>query len=312
MRSAAGPAPGALEGAKSSAIRRWLVLAVPASLVVLSLLMAWQSLTVDPFAPDVLPFWLAGGLAVGLHVAWRQAAAPWRRMAADFAGWAGVLMILVVAGATATYPLAALSHGSADRWLAAIDRALGFDWNALYRLVADHPLLQLADRIAYQSIYVTAAVLLGYFAASGKRDEAHAFLFTFWVAAVVTLILFPLMPAAGPLAYLWHGPVPYMPESALWQPELIAQLRAHAVHVVDLGALRGLVSAPSFHAEIAILFIVAAWPHRALRVPFVVVNTAVLLATPIEGTHYLSDMLIGAAVAVVAVLAVRSATARSG
>ena len=36
-------------------------------------------------------------------------------------------------------------------------------------------------------------------------------------------------------------------------------------------------------------------------------NAAMLLSTPVEGTHYLSDMLIGAVVAVAAVVIVRRA-----
>jgi len=42
-----------------------------------------------------------------------------------------------------------------------------------------------------------------------------------------------------------------------------------------------------------------------LRAPLVAVNAAMLLSTPVEGTHYLIDMILGAVVAVVAIVAVR-------
>ena len=45
------------------------------------------------------------------------------------------------------------------------------------------------------------------------------------------------------------------------------------------------------------LYIACAWPYRRLRWPVFAVNAAMLLSTPVEGTHYLADMLAGAAVA---------------
>ena len=91
-----------------------------------------------------------------------------------------------------------------------------------------------------------------------------------------------------------------MPDSGLWQPELIPALRHHAIHAIDLGELRGLVSAPSFHTAAGVLYIATAWRIRQLRWPVLGLNAAMLIATPVEGTHYLADMLLGALVAAVA------------
>jgi membrane-associated phospholipid phosphatase len=85
---------------------------------------------------------------------------------------------------------------------------------------------------------------------------------------------------------------------------LIPALRLHHVSGIDLGALRGLVCAPSFHTASAVLYMWAAWPVVQLRRVVVPLNCAMLLATPIEGTHYLSDMIAGAAVAGCAIVVV--------
>jgi membrane-associated phospholipid phosphatase len=130
------------------------------------------------------------------------------------------------------------------------------------------------------------------------------FIASFWLAAVATLLLFTLAPAQGPLAYLWHGRIPYMPQSALYQAQVIPLLRHHAVHEVAVTSLHGLVCAPSFHTVSAVLYIIAAWPIRKLRWPLLALNLAMLLATPVEGTHYLTDMIVGALVAIAASLAV--------
>jgi hypothetical protein len=280
----------------------WFATAIAASLLVLAALMASEGLRIDPTAHSVMPYYLIGSLAAGLRFGLRSPSTRLQQIARDIAEWYGLFILIALMGATATYPLAAATHGTADHALQAIDRALGFDWVGWYATVAGQPLLQTIGRLAYDSIYITPAVLLGWFAWEGRQREARHFLAAFWLTAVITLALFHFMPAAGPLATLWHGPIPYMPESALWQPQIIPELRHHAIGHVDLGALRGLVSAPSFHTVAAVLYIAAAWPHRALRWPIVAVNVAMLLSTPVEGTHYLADMLAGAAVAI-AVLA---------
>ena len=98
-----------------------------------------------------------------------------------------------------------------------------------------------------------------------------------------------------------------MPTSALYQQELIPELRAHAIHQIDLGALRGLVCAPSFHTVCGVLYIAFSWPVQRLRWFLLPLNAAMLLATPVEGTHYLSDMVCGLIVAVTAYVGVRLA-----
>jgi hypothetical protein len=226
--------------------------------------------------------------------------ARYARFARDCATYYAIFAGISLVGAVTSYPIAALTHGYADAALARIDAAFGFDWLAWYKTVAAHPILQVCGGACYESIYLTPAILLGWFAFKGQRLEAHRFLASFWLAAVLTLALFALMPAVGPLSYLWHRPIAYMPISEVWQMDLLPNLRDHAIREIDLGKLRGLVSAPSFHAAAGVLYIRAAWRARVLRWPLVGLAGAMLLATPVEGTHYLADMIIGAAVALAA------------
>lgn len=288
----------------------WLGYAMAASLAVFALLMWRAGLTIDPAAPGCRPFYIAGALALGLRLGLNRATTPKQRLARDLGEYFGLFAAMVLIGAVACYPIAALSHGFVDRALDRADAAIGFRWTDWYLVVAAHPVLQLTGRLFYESIYVSPAILIVQFAVTGRRDRAYAFFATFWLAAVATLALYRFMPAVGPLAYDWHAALPYRPLSELWQPLLIPALRAHAVHRVDLGALRGLVSAPSFHAAAAVLFIAAAWPLPALRWPLTIVNAGMLLATPVEGTHYLSDLILGAAVAIGAILVVAQVSAR--
>ena len=310
------PADGALDllsPARSSRDHGWTIaIGLIGSAAVLTVLMHAAGLRIDPVGRGIVPYYVAALILLTL----RLGAARWiprhGRAIADCAEYFGTFTLVSLIGAVSTYPIAALASGLHDDTLQRIDVALGFDWLAWYRLVADHRMLQWLGLAAYRSIYLTPAVLLGWYAWRGERREAHLFLMTFWVAAVITLSLYPMMTAVGPLTYLWHGPLPYLPESEEWQAALIPALRAHQVHYVDLAHLRGLVSAPSFHTAAAVVYMSAAWRQRELRWALIGVNAAMLLSTPVEGTHYLIDMILGAAVALVAVAAVRRVAAVTG
>lgn len=286
--------------------------ALAAGGVVLILLMRHAGLSVDPRAPADLPYYGAVAVAVLLRLGAARLGGRAARALGDGAEFYMLFTATALMGAVASYPIAALTHGYADGSLQRIDVTLRFDWLGWYRVVAEHRSLQWLGVAAYESIYLTPAVLLGWYAVRGERGNAYRFLACFWLTAVATLATFALMPAVGPLSHLWHGAIPYMPVSELWQPDLIPALRNHTVRVVDLGQLRGIVSAPSFHAAAATLYIAAAWRTGTLRWPLLWLNMTMLLATPVEGTHYLTDMLIGAAVALAALAAVRALAERTG
>ena len=276
--------------------RRWLIIALLLSLVVVDALMDHAQLTILPNGACAI--FLAAGIglvAIQHHV--RGSAA--RRHKALRACCEDVLLFAAVSllGAVASYAIAADTHGWIDPQLAHMDMRIGFDWPAWYREVAAHRILQVAGTIAYASIFATPVLLLGVFAADRQRAEARHFIASFWLAAVISLALFHFLPTLGPLDYLWRGPIPYVPTSGLYQVDLIPLLREHGLHHVDLGALRGLVGPPSFHAASAMLYIAAAWRVRRFRLPITALNIAMLLSIPVEGTHYATDVLGGIAVA---------------
>ena len=280
---------------------RFLVAAVAISLAAVALLMIVAQLTIAWFRPGALAFLVAFAVLACVRWRYRNASTGGARIARDAAEYVGLSTAISLVGAVASYPVAGFSHGFADDWLQRCDMALHFDWLAWYRVTAAHPLLQHVSRASYALIYLSPAVLLGYFAISGRRREAYDFMAAVWLSAVITLFGFWFMPAIGPFAFLWHKPIVYLPVSDLWQPDLIPHLRDHSMRSVDLGHLVGLVSAPSFHAAAAVLIIVFATRHAAVRTPLILANIAMLLSTPVEGTHYLIDLILGAGVALVAI-----------
>jgi hypothetical protein len=246
----------------------------------------------------IFALWAIAAIVLGFVL--RAPAGSAARFARDLVEGISLFALVSLLGAVASYPLAAGQHPLVDAELEHLDGDLHFHWLRWYAWIADHAWLQAVERMAYLSIFVTPALLIGYFAATGRRAESRLFIATFWVAVVITLALFPLFPAAGPFATLWHGSVPYMPLSALYQEQVIEALRHHLIRSIDLGQLHGLVCAPSFHAASAVIYIVTAFRIPALRWPIAALNIVMLIATPVEGTHYLTDLLSGMAVACVA------------
>ncbi len=275
---------------------RWLIVGIAGAVVIDVLLLLSAHLRIDISWASI--GFAAWGVASGaICYAFRARATPGQRIARDFTESVSLFAAISLLGAVASYPLASGDRSFVDPALERIDLSLHFHWIRWYELVATHAWLQSVERMAYLSIFFTPALLLGHFACSGRLAESRLFIATFGVAALITLALFPLLPAAGPFATLWHGAMPYMPLSALYQDQVILALRHHAIHAVDLGALHGLVCAPSFHAASAVLYMATAWRIAPLRWPIAALNVAMLLATPVEGTHYLADLLCGMIVA---------------
>lgn len=289
----------------------WLAGAMAASGVVIVALMIHNRLLVETAN------WAFGGLVAALALfslirhRTHGAATPWKTRWRDFSESALLMLLIGALGAIGSYEAATDTSGFYDAALERADQMLHFNWLSLYLLVVEHPLLQRLGAAAYGSVFITPWILLGWLAWHGQRAQARQFLMTFWLASVLTLVIFPLFPARGALEFLWHGPIRYMPTNGLYQGEIIPALRDHAITRIDLGSVRGIVCAPSFHTVCAIVYIVAAWPIAALRRFLVPLNGAMLLATPVEGTHYLSDMLLGALVAVAAIVLVRLGTVLS-
>lgn len=284
---------------------RWIAGILISSMVAVAILMHFAGLTIDPTDFNTLVYATVFAALAAIRWTWRNPGSNTTRIVRDIAEYFGVFTALSVTGALASYPIASFTHGFADEALHGIDLALNFNWLGWYELVATHPTLQVLGRIAYAMIYVSPAILLGYLAVTNQRREALDFIAAMWMAALITLICYRFMPAKGPLSYLVEGPLPYLPVSDLWQANLIPALRANMAPVVDLGHLVGLVSAPSFHTAAAVLLVSFGVRQRHIGVPLVLINLAMLWSTVVEGTHYLSDMILGALVALVAVGIVR-------
>jgi hypothetical protein len=256
------------------------------------------------------PLLLFGALAGGAAACRGRMKHPWRARAVDLAECWFLFTLFSMLGAVASYAVAATSTGYADAHLIAADRAVGLDWLATYRFVAARPALADLTTMAYQSIFVSPLLVLAGLVCSGRSERARTFVLAYALALAATLVLFHWFPARSVVPLLGPDPV-HLPVTGLFQPVIIDALRTGTLRTVSLAELHGLISFPSFHAVAAILFAWAAWPLRPLGGPILVINLAMLAATPVEGAHYFVDLAGGGAVALLALAMVRRPKGRA-
>jgi PAP2 superfamily protein len=203
---------------------------------------------------------------------------------------AALLLTFSAAASALSYLVVSTNAPLVDAVLAQWDGALGFDWMALRAWLHDHAVIQTALRFAYVSglpQIVLVVMFLGFSARSARLEE---FLILFFLATLVCVILSGPFPAAG--AWKYHA--------GLELPTLshFEMLRAGRMREIPLDQWQGLVSIPSLHAAMAVLLVYAV-RGTALLPALSGLNAAMIAATPVDGSHYLVDVLAGVALALV-------------
>lgn len=264
------------------------------------------------------PFGLAKVVAVGAGlglVAWFYTRVrPVPAFAAALSGTA-LLLVFTAAGATLSYAVAAMGFPLRDAEFAALDAALGVDWNGFLAFVAERPWLAATLVAAYHSSLLQTILVVVTLGLTGRTVALERFLVAYATTAVVVVLVSGFLPALG--AYAHHDPDPAIrlmtAEAGVWHLAHFEALRAGTFLELDLVKAEGIVTFPSFHTVLAILTVWALWEVRVLRWPALVLNVFVVVGTVPEGGHYVVDLIAGGAIATVAILVLsrrpRAATA---
>ena len=195
-----------------------------------------------------------------------------------------------------TAVLATISGPLVDDWLAGADRWLGFEWLAYYQL--SRPYLD-ALRVAYHSFtWLPVVVIIG-LAIEHQHTRVWQFVIGAMLALIVTIVVFPFMPAASPII-IHQVSDPDLGGAANFWP-IMSALRDGTVRTIGLQHVAGMVSFPSYHTVAAVLIAWAAWGSRWLRWPVAAMCVAMGLAIPTIGDHYIVDVIGGAMLGVVAI-----------
>jgi len=216
----------------------------------------------------------------------------------------GLWLIAVAVGGPLSYFAAMPGFALHDATLAAADRLVGFQWPNWAAFIHSHDSIERVLRWSYTSIELQAFVSTLYF---GMRSMTARNLEMFWITLVslwITLAVFALYPALGPIPYfnVKSETAPYLAH--------LMQLRNGTLHSLLFEKIQGIVSFPSYHTACACTFM---YVHRRQRYVFpvvVVLNALMLLSTPSTGGHYFVDILAGFLVAAGSIAIVRYALSK--
>lgn len=204
----------------------------------------------------------------------------------------GMTMLVVL------FPVTALSLPFADDWLAAADRAIGFNWPAYALFIGHYPKLVYALLLAYNSFTWQPLLLMIFLFATGRDDRAWHITLAGMIALLVTAVLYPFAPAVGTFNHFGITPADYpaIKNNAPWNfAPTLHLIKEEGVRRVTPALMAGLVSFPSYHAAAAAIF---TWSARRTRLfwPGLLLNICLGAAALIFGAHYLVDLIAGVAV----------------
>jgi hypothetical protein len=123
------------------------------------------------------------------------------------------------------------------------------------------------------------------------------------VAAAISIPFFACFRAVGPWYYYGFPPDAEQERTM----KVLFDLQASGWYVFD-SATAGLIALPSFHTVLAVLTGVALWAVPYVRWFGAALAALIVISTVTTGWHYVSDVLAGLALTLVAVAAARAYT----
>ena len=210
------------------------------------------------------------------------------------------MTVFTLIGIVLSYALAARGGAVWDGRLAALDRALGFDWPAIFAAADRATLLLWVGGIAYHSLTLQMVGCILILSAAARVERLHLAVTAAILAGFATILISGVVPALGnvfdPRGYrqLW-------PSVAWLEQAMLAGLRDGSFRTIDLTQLMGIVTFPSYHATLPVIL---AWSLRDMprcRAMIAAWAGITILATPVFGGHYAVDVIAGLALALLAI-----------
>jgi membrane-associated phospholipid phosphatase len=203
-------------------------------------------------------------------------------------------------GAPLSYIAASAGLPLWDDKLVIWDRHLGLDWMAWLAAMNAHPNLHLAFHLAYMSFAVQTTTTVLALAFTNRLIHLRVFIISFMLATVVTIAISTLMPAQGVWGQLHLVTSDYPNIAPATQTSHLAVflgLRDGSFRELMAQGSEGIITFPSLHAALGLLFMLAMWPVPYLRWVAIVLNLLMIAATPVDGGHYFTDVVAGLAIA---------------
>ena len=283
--------------------RRALLMAAIAALAAMLALPLLLGFAVD--LASFLPLYVLAALpaAVLPYAKWRRLDALKPALEATSLGLLLALPVLVF-----TYSAMRLNMPLADPLLARMDAAIGFDWTAFMRLVDSSRAASLILSLGYSSFSFQLLLLPSLLCIARLPARAYQLVLGYLVLCTLSAAIGIFFPSVG--AYVTHAMDPASLDHINGRfghffLESFHAVRGEAAFSLGIDNVAGILTFPSVHAGVAALCAWAAWPSRALRWPFFVLNLIMAVSAVTHGAHYLIDIFAGGLVAAATVPLVR-------
>ncbi len=185
-----------------------------------------------------------------------------------------------------------------DQELAAMDQALGFDFPAHIGWLVERPHIStLLEWVYFSCSGQLIFILIGL--AIKDRPALERFLTIYTLTSLVVLIGSALLPALGTYPFHEIGADILQPFGRYHLAHYHA-LRDGSFASFDLREVEGLVTFPSFHAVLAVIMTRAFWRLGWLGPVGAVLNGVMLVSTLAIGGHFLTDIVAGIVIALMA------------
>jgi membrane-associated phospholipid phosphatase len=209
--------------------------------------------------------------------------------------------LFAAVGAPLSYVAASAALPLRDNVFASWDRGLGLDWMAWLAIMNEHPGLHRICAAAYSSFLPQVAILVLALAWTNSLLRLRVYVLSFILTTLVIIAVSAILPAEGVWGHLQLASSDYPAITPVTQ-----ELHLGVFHRLRDGTFRnlvgngseGIITFPSLHTAGAILFIFAMWSVRYLRWFATALNITMIVATPVDGGHYFSDMIAGTCVAI--------------
>ncbi|MDH4110377.1 MAG: phosphatase PAP2 family protein [Gammaproteobacteria bacterium] len=219
--------------------------------------------------------------------------------------------ILVLFGAVGfVFSYLAIENGLAvrDDWFAAFDRRLGFDWQGYTAFVLQDDWLRPMSLVLYVITPPLVGVALFRDCYAARFDRASEIVATVALCGILCVLLSGIVPSVGGSGYFVTDPGFYGDHFVVFDDaykRTFFELRDGTGMEVFLLKPVALIAFPSYHAGLSLLVVMAFRGSGAIGWIVLALNIGTLLSLPVQGGHYLSDVLGGLLVGAAAFWAVR-------
>jgi membrane-associated phospholipid phosphatase len=181
-----------------------------------------------------------------------------------------------------------------DSSLALIDEYLGFKSVDIVNWSHTHLYWEIFFSVIYNMYYLEFPLIIIYIYIYNEKMYLQRFIMQVMFTIFLTLVVAGLLPSLGPYAW-YHYEAGSMNSRAL---NHIYELRQN---ILDLRLRDGVVAFPSLHAAMAILFVYALRNTKKLIfLTILLVNALMIFSCLNIGEHYLTDLIGGALVFLIA------------